>query len=391
MRDAMRFQFLLFILIHCNAVGQSLSNENLTHLYDPRDEIDFSWLMVRQDGNITLSYSISSVTDNASPEMYLMQWEERDSYTQRQGKVIKGDSVLLTSGKVNKGEIQVTPRDEPWLLLLSVTKVTNSKNWSYPFLIEKNYPVNGFVKDGSEKVFENYLKPGKPYSIFGPSGKQKLFVYVYSKSFSSAFPPFSKSAAPVDPLLLPDSAFSIDNGSVVTFSREGVYLVQSDTLSAEGFAFRINTTSFPKYTRVQDLVEPLVFICTKEEFNKLLQANGDKVEFDKTVLNITRDRDRAKRFMRSYYNRVELANQYFSSYKEGWKTDMGMTYIIFGLPDEIRKTAQNEIWYYKGSRTKFVFIKKGSVYDPNYYVLMRDDRFTQLWYNTIDLWRKSRF
>ncbi|HCM77656.1 MAG TPA: GWxTD domain-containing protein, partial [Cytophagales bacterium] len=123
----------------------------------------------------------------------------------------------------------------------------------------------------------------------------------------------------------------------------------------------------------------------------LQQANGDKVALDQVIMGITRDKDRAKRFMKSYYSRVELANKFFTSYKEGWKSDRGMIYIIFGLPDEIRKTSQNEIWYYKDSRTKFVFIKKGSVYDPDYYTLMRDDRFTQLWYNTIDLWRKSRF
>lgn len=88
---------------------------------------------------------------------------------------------------------------------------------------------------------------------------------------------------------------------------------------------------------------------------------------------------------------MELANKYFTSYKEGWKTDQGMAFIVFGLPDEIRKTSQNEIWYYKDSRTKFVFIKKGSIYAPHYYTLMRDGRFTQLWYNAIDLWRKARF
>jgi len=382
---------VLILIFSLDAGAQSLSVENLTHLYDPRDEIDFKWLMVKQDGRITLSYSLSSTSQEASTEMYVMQWEERQSYSQRQGKTIKVDSVLLVSGANNKGEIQVAVADEPWLLVLNIVKLTSSKSWLYPFLIEKNYPVNGFVSDGFEKILDSYLKPGKTYSINGPDDKKDLFVFLYSKSFSSAFPPFSESIAGADPLLLPDSTFSIANGANLNFSKEGIYLVQADTLSVEGFAFRVNSSTFPKYTRVQDLVEPLVFVSTKEEFNKLLSANGDKVEFDKTILNITRDRDRAKRFMKSYYNRVELANQYFSSYKEGWKTDMGMTLIVFGLPDEIRKTAQNEIWYYKGSRTKFVFIKKGSVYDPNYYVLMRDDRFTQVWYNTIDLWRKSRF
>ncbi|MEQ8423803.1 MAG: GWxTD domain-containing protein, partial [Cyclobacteriaceae bacterium] len=362
-----------------------------THLYDPQDEIDFAWTLVKLNNKITVSYSLASTDKGSSPELYMMEWEERESYSQRQGAPLRTDSILLAPGQKITGDFEVNLREEPWMLFLKIVKVTNSKIWSYPFLIEKNYPVNGFIKEGDQKVLSLFVKKGNQYTIVGPSDKINLSVYFYSKEFTSAFPPFSKSTAGADPILLHDSTFTIKNGSSIAFSREGLYLVQADTSSAEGFAFRVAASAFPKYTRIQDLVEPMVFICTRDEFDNLLEANGDKVQFDKTVLGITKDKDRARRFMRSYYNRVELANQFFGSYKEGWKTDQGMIFIIFGLPDEIRKTAQNEIWYYKNSRTKFVFIKKGSVYDPNYYVLMRDDRFTQIWYNTIDLWRKSRF
>lgn len=388
----MKFRFIFIILLApIFTQAQSLANENLAHYYDPTDEIDFEWIMVKQNGLMTLTYALTTSSKDASPEMFLMKWEERESYSQRQGKEIKADSILLSPSSTMKGEFSVKLKDEPWMLLITITKVTNSKTWSFPLLIEKNYPVNGFVLDGTEKLLNSYLKVGRSYKIEGPPGKTNLFVYRYSKDFPSAFPPFSQSTAGADPLLLPDSTFTITNGGDIAFHKEGLYLVQSDTTSAEGFSFRVSAASYPKYTRIQDLVEPLVFICTTDEFKKLKEANGDKVEFDKTIMGITRDKDRAKRFMKSYYTRVELSNRYFTSYKEGWKTDKGMIFIIFGLPDEIRKTSQNEIWYYKDSRTKFVFIKKGSVYDPDYYTLMRDDRFTQLWYNTIDQWRKSRY
>lgn len=385
------------ILFTCLIVGvgllgqaQSLSNENLAHLYDDQNEINVDYLMVKQDGKMIIYFSITANQD-ASPELFLLEWEERDSYSQRQGNLLRKDSLLLAAKEVKQGVIEVNLKDEPFLLSLKITKVTNSKSWVYPFLIEKNYPVNGYLEDNGSKVISHFIQPNKTYTIDGPVGKPNLYAYYYSKTFSSAFPPFSKNIAAADPLLLHDSTFTIANGSSISFSKEGLYLFQSDTSSSEGFAFRVAAASFPKYRRIEDLVEPLVFICTRDEFAKLQSANGDKVAFDKTVLEITRDRDRARRFMKSYYNQIELANHYFTSYKEGWKTDMGMIYIIFGLPDEVRKTAQNEIWYYKNSRTKFVFVRKGSVYDPNYSVLMRDDRFTELWYNTIDLWRKSRF
>jgi len=387
----MKFSFAFFLLLTSFIVSaQSLANENLNHLYDPTDEIDFEWNMMKQNGQITINYSLTA-TKGSSPEMYLMQWEERDSYSQKTGKELGSDSVLLSTDTKKEGAFLVTAKKNPWMLLLKITKVTTSKVWLYRFLIEENYPVNGLIRDGDHKVLESYLELGKTYTLQGPPTASHLFVFRYSQNFNSAFPPFSKNIAGADPILMPDSSFMIANGQNISFSKEGLYLVQSDTTSVEGFSFRVNTPSYPRYTRIQDLVDPLVFVCTKDEFTQLQQSNGDKVAFDKTIIGITRDKDRARRFMKSYYARVELANKYFTSYKEGWKTDQGMTFIIFGLPDEVRKTSQNEIWYYKDSRTKFVFIKKGSVYAPNYYTLMRDDRFTQLWYNTIDLWRKSRF
>ena len=52
---------------------------------------------------------------------------------------------------------------------------------------------------------------------------------------------------------------------------------------------------------------------------------------------------------------------------------------------------QQEIWAYKNPRQQFAFTKAGSVYHPDHYVLVRDKQYTEDWYMTVDLWRKSRF
>jgi hypothetical protein len=97
--------------------------------------------------------------------------------------------------------------------------------------------------------------------------------------------------------------------------------------------------------------------------------------------------------MKNYFKRVELANLYFTSYKEGWKTDRGMVYIVFGMPDEVFKFNDREVWNYNLTKQKlnFSFVKSSSVFDPENYVLLRDSKYQQNWYETIDLWRGSRF
>lgn len=381
---------LLIFITLSQLSAQSLSSENLAHLYNS-NEIGFRWRAVKEAGKMKVYFALSYTTKNASPEMFTIQWEDRNSYSQRQGDILKIDSIKLSPNETHLGDYAVDVKDDSWLLVMNVTMVSSSRNRMFTQLIESNYPVNGRISERGQTIFDHYLTSGKSYTIDGPAKNDRLFLFYYSKDFPSPFPPFSRQTGAVDPLLLPDSSFSIANHSTVTFSQKGLYLVQADTNSAEGFSFRVEAGSFPKYTRIEDLVDPMVFISTQQEFEALKKSNGDKLTFDKTVMSITRDKDRARRFMRSYFGRVEEANQLFTSFKEGWKTDQGMLYIIFGPPDEVRIASQNEIWYYKDTRTKFVFLRKGSVYDPNYLTMMRDGKYTDLWYGTIDLWRKSRF
>lgn len=62
-----------------------------------------------------------------------------------------------------------------------------------------------------------------------------------------------------------------------------------------------------------------------------------------------------------YYQRIEYANATFRSYTEGWLTDMGMAYIIFGPPNNTERQAYRsdgrvvEIWYYPHNR-KIAFV-----------------------------------
>src|SRR5690606_17413470 len=151
---------------------------------------------------------------------------------------------------------------------------------------------------------------------------------------------------------------------------KGLYLVQTDTNSTKGYAFRVEE-DYPRLAKIESLADPLIYICTKQEFDRIKAAKGDKKAFDRVILSITRDAERAKTFMRSYFRRVELANTFFTSYKEGWKTDRGMIYIIFGLPDQIYRFTDREVWTYKNNQYKasFDFVKSSTLFDPENYVL----------------------
>ena len=174
--------------------------------------------------------------------------------------------------------------------------------------------------------------------------------------------------------------------------QTGLYLIQKDTTSTEGFAFRVEE-DYPRLAKIESLADPLIYVCTKQEFDRIKLAKGDKKAFDRVILSITGDTERAKNFMRTYFRRVELANEFFTSYKEGWKTDRGMIYIIFGLPDQVFRFTDREVWTYKNNMYKitFDFVKSSTLFDPENFVLVRDKKFQETWYEVIDLWRNARF
>jgi GWxTD domain-containing protein len=369
---------ILFAAINIIAYAQPLTGSNLRNWYDPDQAGEFNVKVVRSPDSIFAYYQVDTVT-------FKLEWEKRDSYGQRAGTAVDG----RFSGNAVSGKIGLGLPEKPWLL---VARLINKKTQEVRVdfrQIEANYPPDGLLWRNGKAVFQSHIPVNTDVTItntFAP----KLTVYHYAERFPAGSPPFAEKEKPVDPIMEVDSTFNLISGQQVKFTKPGLYLVQSDTNAARGISFRVETPSYPKMTKVEDLSTSLVFISTKDESDKLKAAGSDKTAFDKIVLDITRDKDRAKNLIRNYFRRVELANIYFTSYKEGWKTDRGMMYLVFGLPDEVNRNGQYEVWTYKQMNVKFTFIKTGSVYDPDYFVLERNKRFAETWYYTIDMWRKSQ-
>ena len=377
----------LVLIFPKSMLGQSVAATNFNYWYNSTNEVELQLRPVRSANKITVRYTL--VTHNGNPEKYAITWEARNSYVDREGVPIREkDSVLSVSGKDKRGFIAFDIPEKPWLLMGHVT--TGSRSWTFFKQIESIYPVDGWIETGDGVITENHLSKNKEYIARSADGKP-LIVSYYNTVFPPALPPFAEKEGRNERFFFHDSVFRVENGGRFLPKKEGLYLFQEDTTIARGFSYRVVKENFPKFTKIDELIPPLILVTTPEEFSELNNAKGDKARFDKTILNITGDKDRARLFMKNYFHNIELANIYFSSYKEGWKTDRGMLYLIFGLPDEVSKNTGNEIWTYKSNNTKFTFVRSGSVYDPENYVLLRDKRFSDPWFSLVDLWRKGRF
>jgi GWxTD domain-containing protein len=388
MKQSIRIFFLSVLIGQAN--GQAITSLNFNYWYNPQNEVDLHLHLARGQNSLLVNYALK--TTQFPIDKYSITWERRDSYSTREGVALtKTDSLSVPSENQKTGMLTFPVPEKPWILLAKVTHIESQKSWYYFKLIESIYPAKGWIENGGKVVLENYLYKGKEYALKSCDEKPMYVSFYKTTSFFQPYPPFTEKATATERFIFHDSTFRLASNARFTLRRDGLYLFQQDTTLADGFAVRVVGDNFPKYTKVDDLADPLIFVTTPEEYNQLVAAGNEKPKFDKVILDITRDKDRAKNFMRSYFRRVELVNHYFSSFKEGWKMDRGMIYLVFGVPDELSKNGGNEVWNYKSFGARFTFVKSGSVYDPDNYVLLRDKRFTEAWFSTIDLWRKSRF
>ena len=178
------------------------------------------------------------------------------------------------------------------------------------------------------------------------------------------------------------------------FGYEGLYLIQTDTTQQGGLLLMNFGPSYPREDRTEQLVQPVQYIATAAEYQKLSLEGHPKKMMDNFWLAATGSTDKARMLIRVFYTRMSYANQYFTDFKEGWKTDRGMIYLIYGLPNNINKGSGSETWEYtrkqQATPLTFVFEKKPSPYSNEYFVLRRGDAQPTFWRQAVDSWRKGR-
>lgn len=218
-------------------------------------------------------------------------------------------------------------------------------------------------------------------------------VKYYDHEFEPALPPMTKPPETGGASVNIDSVFLVERLKPFVFSKTGLYIISTDD-SKNGLPIRVEDKNYPKPSTMDDLIEALIYLSTSEEYDTLLKAAEQKTTFDEYWLFNAKSADKAKYAIKGYYNRIKEANVLFTTYKEGWKTDMGMIYTIFGSPDKVLKNDSKETWIYNKtfelSRISFNFVKVNTAFSNRHYILERNGDYKTTWYRAVELWRKGR-
>lgn len=375
----------------------AFSEKNILYHYDPDREITVTGKTLKAGTDWVLYLELILNQPKAELKDYFFVFELAAGYESKTKTRVDTTAIqeFYIGQKDRSHFFQITIGDvqDQRLLILQVLSNFSSMEYWYDFPLREHYYHGIHLADAESRLpaLNNFISYEQPIDILS---QKEVTGFLYRSPFPPADPPMLTERAGAPKGLDLDSVFSILPGARVQFTSEGLYFLQEDTTSFSGISFRVEDPFYPKQATLSSLIPPLVYITTRKEFQSLNKPGLQKKEFDQFWIDLTGSPNRAKTLIRNYYRRVEEANALFTTYKQGWKNDMGMMYIVFGPPDEVVRSQESEVWYYletrESPRMRYTFVKAGNIFSPEQYVLVRNSRFEKSWMRVVDLWRKAR-
>jgi GWxTD domain-containing protein len=374
------------------AVAFDLTKVNFSYLYD-HDPVKINYQIAKQDSLYKLILTFHLVKILPSNKM-----EEFELYQQR--KIGSGSEQLITplSQKLDSGFVKNTvemdfyANEESGYLVLRFLFLEKEYLYGIPINASLTFPLSNIIyrldtpamfyngyKNNDRVIFENINNSEKGY-----------FSYLYQENFSPALPPMVVDGN-VGSQRLSISSIIPFNDSLTLEESNYLYFIQNDTSSDQGVSILSHPDYYPKIKSIEELIAPLVYICTGDEFEELNANENKKLAFNNFWLDHISGKELASKTIKKYFRSVKFANAFFTGYKNGWKTDRGMIYIAFGPPENIKRKEKEEIWEYAtfDGELKFTFAKKPNLFVQHHYTLVREKSLNNVWFKAIQKWRKG--
>jgi len=280
----------------------------------------------------------SDVIDSASVVYKLREREERSPafFASLNIPVRQGNRYLIKveTTDLNRGSMGLE------YLYMDKTDPNSAQNFKV---------VSSF--SGYPKFMRFFLTGEKFYVQYRDRGVDSIYVDYFRLTNELPRPPIT-ATSDYTMNYVPDTSYVFPMLDTVDYDLrlEGMYHVKVDKEQDEGLTLFNFGGSFPEVKTPRELMEPIFYLATLAEYRDLRTEPNMKLAVDDYWLRLGNSVEKSRELIRIYYNRVIYSNLYFTSNKEGWKTDQGMVFILFGPPKRIQLTGSGESWYYYAKR-----------------------------------------
>ena len=115
--------------------------------------------------------------------------------------------------------------------------------------------------------------------------QKKLFIKYYNDYFPLAKPPFSVGEVKSKEIMV-DKIFPLISDTtffILLINKKGIYQILENENTENGMSILAFENDFPKTTFAKDMITPLKYICTNEEFLQLNEIKNQKIAKNKFI------------------------------------------------------------------------------------------------------------
>ncbi len=134
---------------------------------------------------------------------------------------------------------------------------------------------------------------------------------------------------------------------------------------------------------LDDAISQLQYIAKSREIRRIRSASSTTDRWQRFV-EFWQRRDPTpgtarNEKMEEYYYRVAYANRQYSSVTDGWRTDRGQVWVLYGEPDAVERHPYNfsvkpyEVWFYYRIGRRFIFVDDSGLGDYELLVPIWDE------------------
>lgn len=397
-----KYYFLLYIIILFSACYTSKNKTyNWAHKYNESqynsEQLKILAHHINADSTAIYVKWINNQLNNATQisyfyELYNQQGIIIDSF----GNKINPSKLLKIDTNTYYFNFNISTKQKQNYYLTLKTTHNFEQQWQYTSTV--------LIKDSTslEQYFIWKDKQNIPYFNKYMPINTKAYIYpnipINNISYGNfkhqlALPPFITEPQKI-PLFIENNLIPYTNNTAIQLNANNLCIAKVNNTPAS----YINSveTNYPKLTNTSQLIETLRYITRNEEYLKLQNTPNLKSAIDSFWLQKAGSKERAKLLIKNYYRRLQKANELFTSYKQGWQTDRGLIYTIYGEPITVTQSKGApyiERWTYIETDTKqqltFVFIYKQNSLNFYDYELNRNKEMEDSWHTAIYQWRKG--
>ncbi len=415
-RSILIFAVLISTLTLSAQIQRKLSKQDLSSMYSEysftsfqtsvfhkNDSVSTVFISIQPDDFVFLPDSLGGplkATIGVFYEIY-HGWNSKLPYDTGSIVVTDTSSIGKSLEMIIDLDVNIAYPSEQVLILTLSDKSDEDKRVSKIVPIHKTNKLGNqnfrLIDESGYTLFGNAIGNDEYFRFqYADTSVNKVYIRYYDQSFPLAKPPFVL-VKDVTYKFEPDSFFTINlvqgRSPLLELPYEGIYHFQVDLGQPEGMTLFHFDEGFPTVSTPAEAIAPLRYLSTQREYDKLIAYKNYKVAVDSFWLQrASKKPERAKNMIKKYYSRVETANREFSSYHEGWKTDRGLIYIIYGPPSEVYREEDEEAWIY-GERSnpmsiRFYFSKAENPFSDNDFRLQRSASYKTSWYIAVENWRR---